>query len=132
MTQPLPPYAPLRKAPAREGGLVADLVVGWLLFAMAAVLGVVASFVGAFSMMMTDACPSPADARSTPCDDDRVMAGITLASTAHWLFLVVAFGVMMWLSFRPRPIFWIPLVALLLGAGTFAGGEMLAYSGIPH
>ena len=135
MTEPLPSYAPPpgtpTRRPAREGWLVADLVIGWLLLAVGVALGAVASFVGVFSVMMSDSCPSSQDAGVAPCDDGRIGAGVLLATAGHWVVLVVAFGAMLWLSFRPRPLVWVPLLAMVLGGATFVGGEVLAWSGVP-
>lgn len=130
-----PAYASAPRRTPREGWLLADLVVGWVLLAVTVVLGALASLVALLSLTMTDACPSvqeSAQARAAPCDDGRIATGLAVAGLAHWPILVVGLVLTLALSFTRRPLWWAPLAAGLLGTATFVGGEVWAASGVPH
>lgn len=106
--------------PPSEERSVADVALGWVLFAVAAA---VAPVVSVFGMML----PLGLDACDDCTSDERFAVGWVLAVVGPWPPLVAALVTMILQMSRGRLICWIPLAALAAGIALSALGWAIAY-----
>lgn len=106
--------------PPSEEPSVADVVLGWLLFAVAAAVASVVSMLGLMLPLGLDACDECTS-------EERFVAGWVLAVVGPWPPLAGAVVTMILQMSRGRLICWIPLAALAAGIALSTLGWAVAY-----
>ena len=110
-------------APARAVP-VADRVVTALLMVGLAVLVPIASFLGMLFSMASDGCIGDA-----PCSSGQIMSGVLVAAASPVLTYLVALVVVVLRVRARRRTWWVPLLALFVGAGLWILGGVIAALG---
>ena len=109
--------------PAAERDVpVADRVVTALLMVGLVVLVPIASFLGLLFSMASDGCVGDA-----PCSSGQIMSGVLVAAASPVLTYLVALVVVVLRVRARRRTWWVPVLALVVGAGLwFLGGVIAA------
>ena len=90
-----------------------------------AVLVPFASFMGLFFGMVSDGC-----AGDTPCNGDQIGLGVGMAVVSPVLVFLAALVVVVKRFAGRRPAWWVPLVALVVGACLFVLGGVIAAAAV--
>jgi hypothetical protein len=115
--------APYAEQPGEIGTL--DRVVTVMLLVCLAVLAPVAGFMGLLTAMASDGCGS-----ATACNDTMIGVGVFTSAGAP---IVVALVALVWVIVRwvrGRSTWWIPFVAVLVGAAGWAIGAFITFSAV--
>ena len=104
---------------------VVERVATALLMVGLGLLVPVASFSGLLFAMVSDGCTG-----DTPCNDGQIGLGILVAVGSPILVFVVALVVVIARVARRLPAWWVPLVALAVGAGLWILGAVIAASAV--
>ncbi len=102
-----------------------DRVVTVILLVGLALLAPVAGFMGLLTAMASDGCGSSAE-----CNDTMIGIGVFTSAGAP---VVVALVALVWVIVRwvrGRSTWWIPLVAVLVGAAGWAIGAFVTFSAV--
>ena len=102
-----------------------ERVVTVLLLIGLAVLVPLASFFGLFFGMASDGCGG-----DTRCSTGQISAGIVVSAGSPWVVYLVALVVVIVRWARRRRTWWVPIAALVLGAGLWALGGFIAVSAV--
>ncbi len=102
-----------------------ERVLTVLLMVGLALLVPVASFSGLFFAMVSDGCTG-----DTECNGTQIGAGVLVALLSPVLVFVVALVVVVVRIVRRLPAWWVPLVALAVGAGLWILGAVIAASAV--
>jgi hypothetical protein len=102
-----------------------ERVVTALLMVGLAVLVPIASFLGLFFMMVADGCNGDAE-----CSGGRIGLGVLVAVGSPVVVFLVALAVVVIRVVRRQSAWWVPLVALVVGAGLWALGAVIAASAV--
>lgn len=108
----------------RQTSTVERAVTALLMVALA-VLVPVASFLGLFFGMVSDGCTG-----DTACDGTRIGLGVLVAAGSPVAVFIVALVVVVLRVVRRLPAWWVPLVALAVGAGLWILGAVIAASAV--
>ena len=101
-----------------------DRVVTVLLLVGLAILVPIAGFMGLLTAMASDGCGASA------CNDSPMGLGVATSAISPVVVGVAAFVwvVVRWV--RGRSTWWVPLVAVVVGAGLWALGALLTFSAV--
>ncbi len=99
----------------------ADLVIAVVLLVALGLIAPVFSFFGMMFGMVSDGCMG-----SASCNSDQIMLGVLVAAAAPWIALVGGITAVVLRVRRRRRVWWVPLVAALIGAGLFVAGAIIA------
>lgn len=102
-----------------------ERVVTTLLMVGLAVLVPIASFLGLFFMMVSDGCTGDA-----PCNEGQIGLGVLVAAGSPVVVFIAALAMVIVRVVRRRSAWWVPLVALAVGAGLWALGAVIAASAV--
>ena len=119
MTAPAPYDDLPRQTSTVERVATALLMVGL------AVLVPIASFLGLLFSMVSDGCMG-----GNECDSGRIGLGVLVAAGSPVLVFLGALVVVVRRVATRRSTWWVPLVALVVGAGLWILGAVVAGSGV--
>lgn len=108
----------------RQTSTVERVATGLLMVGLA-VLVPIASFLGLFFAMVSDGCTG-----DTACDGGRIGLGVLVAAGSPVVVFIVALVVVVRRVVRRLPAWWVPLVALVAGAGLWILGAVIAASAV--
>ncbi|WP_457208677.1 hypothetical protein [Nocardioides sp. P5_C9_2] len=108
-----------RRTSSVERAVTALLMVGL------AVLVPIASFLGLFFMMVSDGCTGDA-----PCREGQIGLGVLVAVGSPVVVFLVALAAVVTRVVRGRSAWWVPLVALVVGAVLWGLGAVIAASAV--
>jgi len=129
VTYEMPPerYRTLQPEPvraARRPVLAWDVALTVILLVLLAAFALVASYLGLFIGLVSDACSADT------CDFELITWGVGVALISPWVILVITLVFAIIQLVRRRLAFWIPLVAAALIVGMFFVGVALAGAGV--
>jgi hypothetical protein len=103
----------------------ADRVVTVVEMVALAVLVPIASLFGLFFAMASDGCIG-----DVACSSTVITLGIAISAASPWVVWLVALVLVIRRWVRRRTTWWLPLVALAVGAALWALGALVAVSGV--
>ncbi|GAA1922112.1 hypothetical protein GCM10009797_14750 [Nocardioides hwasunensis] len=116
---------PATYAVAPQETRATDRVVTVILLIGLAVLAPVAGFMGLLTAMASDSCGS-----GTECNDGLVATGVFTSATSP---IIVALAALVWVVVRwrrGRATWWVPLVAVVVAAGTWWIGALITFGAV--
>ena len=112
-------------AAATENPPAADRVVAVVLLVALGLVSPIVSFLALMFGMVSDGCMG-----ETSCNGDQIGQGIAIAGLAPWIALVGGVVMVVKRVRQQRRVWWVPLVAALIGAGLFVVGAIVAATAV--
>jgi hypothetical protein len=109
-----------RQSSAVERTLTVLLMIGL------GILVPIVAFMGLLFGMVSDGCAGDASL----CNEDQIGLGILIASGSPVFVFITAFIVVVKRFRQGRPAWWVPLAALVAGAGLFVLGGVVAATAV--
>lgn len=102
-----------------------DRVMAIVLLVGLGLVSPIVSFAALMLVMASDSCGS-----SSVCDEGGIVGGAALGAVAPWVALIGAIIVVVVRSRQGRRVWWVPIVAALVGAGVFVLGAFVTFHSV--